>query len=99
MLESYAGTVWCPMEYILLPLLTASALFMGAHTSLYIYYDSWLEPPILWTLVVARKGDKKSAAIKPLLCAVEETEVEECRKWEEAMADEETGAQGKDATK
>ena len=85
------------MEYIFLPLLTASASFMGANTSLQIN-DSWSEPPILWTLVVARKGEKKSAAIKPLLRAVEVIEAEECRKWEVAMADEDSGAQGKDGT-
>ena len=90
-LQSYAGAVGCPLEYIFLPLLTTCASFMGANTSIKIN-DSWSEPPILWTLVVARKGEKKSAAIKPLLQAMEAIEAEECRKWEIAM--EEDSAQG-----
>ena len=92
MLQSYAGAVGCPLEYIFLPLLTTCASFMGVNTSLNIN-ESWSEPPILWTLVVARKGEKKSAAIKPLLQAVEAIEAEECRKWEIAMAEEDISAQ------
>ncbi len=84
MLESYAGAVGCPPEYIFLPLLTTCASFMGARSSLKIN-ETWSEPPILWTVVVARKGEKKSAAIKPLLSAVEEIEAEEFKsgrwKW------------------
>ena len=67
------------------------ALFMEANTSLEIN-DSWSEPPIVWTLVVARK-EEKSAAIKPLLQAVEAIEAEECREWEIEMQ-EDNSAQG-----
>ena len=91
-LQSYAGAVGCPLEYIFLPLLMTCALFMGANTSLEIN-DSWSEPPIVWTLVVARKGEKKSAAIKPLLQAVEAIEAKECREWEIEMQ-EDNSAQG-----
>ena len=48
----------------------------------------------MWTLVVARKGEKKSAAIKPLLQAVEAIEAEECREWEIEMQEEDNSAQG-----
>ena len=33
--------------------------------------QEWSEPAILWTVVAARKGEKKTAAIKRLLRAVE----------------------------
>ena len=31
----------------------------------------WIEPAIIWNVVAARKGEKKIAALKPLLTAVE----------------------------
>ena len=90
MLNSYASAVGCPMEYMFLPLLTTCTSFMGANTCIKIN-DTWSEAPILWTLVVARKGEKKSAAIKPLLQAVEEIEEEERKCWEALNAEEECG--------
>lgn len=33
--------------------------------------DEWSEPVILWNVVAARKGEKKTAAMKRLLSAVE----------------------------
>ena len=33
--------------------------------------QEWSEPAILWTVVAARKGEKKTAAVKRLLRAVE----------------------------
>ena len=92
MLQSYAGAVGCPLEYVFLPLLTTCASFMGANTSIKIN-DTWFEPSVLWTLVVARKGEKKSAAIKPLLNAVEDIQAEECKQWEE-MSEQENSLQG-----
>ncbi len=53
------------------------ASFMGPRSSLKIN-KTWSEPPILWTVLVARKGEK-SAVIKPPLSAVEEIEAEECK--------------------
>ena len=94
MLQSYAGAVGCPLEYVFLPLLTTCASFMGANTSIKIN-DSWSEPSVLWTLVVARKGEKKSAAIKPILNAVEQIQAQECKQWQEKMSEQENSLQGK----
>ena len=33
--------------------------------------DEWSEPAIVWNVVAARKGEKKTAAMKCLLTAVE----------------------------
>ena len=81
MLKAYAGAVGCPPEYIFFPLLTTCCSFMGASSCVKIN-ETWTEPAILWTVVVARKGEKKSAALKPLLTAVEEIEAEAIKKWE-----------------
>ena len=65
LLVNYGSAVGCPPDYFL-PLLTTCASFMGTNSRVQIN-DSWSEPAILWTLVVARKGEKKSAVLKPLL--------------------------------
>ena len=39
---------------------------MGTNSRVQIN-DSWSEPAILWTVVVARKGEKMSAVLKQLL--------------------------------
>ncbi len=57
-------------EAIGVPLLTVSASFMGVNASLRIN-EEWCEPSILWTVVAARKGEKKTAALERLLKAVE----------------------------
>ena len=48
---------------------------------------------IVQYLVIARKGEKKSAAIKPPLNAVEDIQAEECKQW--AMSEQENSLQGK----
>ena len=48
MVESYAGAVGCPEEYVYLPLLTVCASFVGANTTIKIK-ETWSEPPIRWT--------------------------------------------------
>ena len=85
-LQAYAGAVGCPAEYLFLPLLTTCASFMGAQTKVKIN-DTWYEPAILWTLIVARKGEKKSAAIKPLIQAVEEIQQDELEIWQQQQDD------------
>ncbi len=43
---------------------------MGVNATIKIN-DEWPEPAILWNVVAARKGEKKTAALKRLLKAVE----------------------------
>ena len=52
------------------PLLTVAASFMGVNSTLRIN-EEWSEPAIIWTVVAARKGEKKTAALKRLIKAVE----------------------------
>lgn len=43
---------------------------------------------------IARKGEKKSTAIKPLLNAVEDIQAEEYKQWEDKMSQQENSLQG-----
>ena len=67
--EGHAKAVGAPKEYIF-PLLAVAASFVGVNAKVDINQE-WSEPAILWTVVAARKGEKKTAAVKRLLRAVE----------------------------
>ena len=67
---AHAEAVGAPKEYIFFPLLTVCASFMGVNARMNIN-DEWSEPAIVWNVVAARKGEKKTAAMKRLLTAVE----------------------------
>ena len=69
-LSAHADAIGAPKEYIFFPLLTVTASFMGVNACMHINSE-WQEPAILWNIVVARKGEKKTAALKRLLRIVE----------------------------
>jgi len=68
--EAHANAIGSPKEFIFVPMLTVAASFMGIKAVVRINPE-WSEPAILWTVVAARKGEKKTAAKKRLLSAVE----------------------------
>ena len=68
--KAHADAVGAPPEFIFFPLLTATAAFMGVNAQMCVNPE-WREPAILWNVVAARKGEKKTAALKRLLHAVE----------------------------
>jgi len=68
--EAHANAIGSPKEFIFVPMLTVAASFMGINAVVRINPE-WSEPAILWTVVAARKGEKKTAAKKRLLSAVE----------------------------
>jgi hypothetical protein len=68
--SAHAEAIGAPKEYIYFPLLTVIASFMGVNAEIKIN-DEWCEPPILWNVIGARKGEKKTAALKRLLRGVE----------------------------
>jgi len=68
--EAHANAIGSPKEFIFVPMLTVAASFMGINAVVQINPE-WSEPAILWTVVAARKGEKKTAAKKRLLSAVE----------------------------
>lgn len=67
---AHSEAIGAPIHYIFFPLLTVAASFMGVNATIKIN-DEWPEPAILWNVVAARKGEKKTAALKRLLKAVE----------------------------
>ena len=69
-LDAHADAIGAPKEYILFPLLTVTASFVGVNARMCINPE-WEDPSILWNIVVARKGEKKTAALKRLLKIVE----------------------------
>lgn len=69
-IEGHADAVGAPKEYIFFPLLTVVASFMGVNARICVNPE-WSEPAILWTVVAARKGEKKTAVLKRLLSIVE----------------------------
>lgn len=68
--KAHADAVGSPKDYIFFPLITVAASFMGVNSRININ-EEWSEPAILWNVVAARKGEKKTAALKRLLSAVE----------------------------
>ena len=68
--EAHAQAVGSPKEFFLMPLLTVAASFMGISAVVQINLE-WSEPAIIWTVVAARKGEKKTAALQRILAAVE----------------------------
>lgn len=61
-ITAHAKAIGAPKHYIFFPLLTVSASFMGINGSITIN-EEWKEPPIMWNVVAARKGEKKTAAL------------------------------------
>lgn len=71
LVDAHANAIGVPPEFILWPLLTATASFMG--TNAYVRINAeWLEPSIIWFVIAARKGEKKTAALKRIRKPIEE---------------------------
>ena len=66
LVNANANAIGSPKEFIFFPLLSVASHFMGPHTRVVIN-ENWQEPLILWTVVLADKGQKKSPALNRLL--------------------------------
>jgi len=62
---SNADAIGAPVEFLAYPLLTVAALFMGINAHVRVNPE-WTEPAILWFVVAAMKGEKKTAALRRL---------------------------------
>ena len=62
LVNAHADAIGVPFEFILWPLLTAAASFMGINAHVQINRE-WPEPAIIWFVIAARKGEKKTAAL------------------------------------
>jgi len=66
-----ADAIGVPPEFILFPLITATASFLG--TSAFIRINSeWINPSIVWSVLAAKKGEKKTAALRRVWKPIEE---------------------------
>ncbi len=77
-----ADAIGCPPEFIFYPLLTTTAAFMGTKATIAINSE-WQEPAVMWFVVAARKGEKKTAALKRLRKPIEEIEGELRAEWQD----------------
>ena len=63
LVSDYAASIGCPKEFFLLPLQSIAAHFIGPKTCVQVH-SSLEEPIILWSVVMAHKGQKKSPALQ-----------------------------------
>ncbi len=82
LINANANAIGAPAEFILYPLLTAVASCMGTSASVQINPE-WNEPSILWFVIAARKGERKTAALKRIRKPFEEIEADMRQQWQE----------------
>ena len=80
LIAANADAIGAPEEFIFYPLLTAVASCMGVNGYVRIN-DSWTEPSILWLIVAAKKGEKKTAALRIIRKPIEQLETTLREQW------------------
>ncbi|XP_059148660.1 uncharacterized protein LOC131935932 isoform X2 [Physella acuta] len=68
-LEELARGIGCPVEFVLVPLLSCVGSLLGTNTSIRVH-KSWSEPPVIWTVVGANAGSRRSAVVRQLLSPI-----------------------------
>ncbi len=63
LVNAHADAIGVSPEFIFWPLLTATASMMGTSARIKINPE-WCEPAIIWFVIAARKGEKKTAALR-----------------------------------
>lgn len=87
LINTHAGAVGVPPEFILWPLLTAVGSFMGTNAHVKVN-EEWIEPAIMWFVVAAKKGEKKSAALRCLRGPIEKIQDKQQKEWEASNEEE-----------
>ncbi len=87
LVNCHADAIGAPVEFIFYPLLTAVASCMGVNSHIRIN-PTWTEPSILWFVVAAKKGEKKTAALRVLRKPLERIQREMVESWEADIADD-----------
>lgn len=93
-IDAHSKAIGAPHPFIFYPLLTVIAACMGVKASVNVNTE-WTEPMILWTVVAARKGEKKTPACKRLTKAIQQLEKE----MQEQITADLTKSDNKDASK
>ena len=87
LVNCHADAIGAPVEFIFYPLLTAVASCMGVNSRIRIN-QTWTEPSILWFVVAAKKGEKKTAALRVLRKPLEQLQQKMVNNWEADISDE-----------
>ena len=82
LVNCHADAIGAPVEFIFYPLLTAVASCMGVNSRIRIN-QTWTEPSILWFVVAAKKGEKKTAALRVLRKPLEQLQQKMVNNWED----------------
>lgn len=75
-----SDAIGCPVEFIFYPLLTIVAACMGINAHVKVN-PIWYEPAILWFIIAANKGQKKTAALRLLKKPLLDIEHREAELW------------------
>ena len=84
MCVALSDAIGCPLEFVIFPLLTIIAGCMGINAHVAIN-QMWTEPAIVWFIVAANKGQKKTAALRLLKKPLEEIEEIEEQEWRKTL--------------
>lgn len=75
LIDTQSQIIGCAKELVLFPLLTTVASCMGPGTIIQVN-PNWSEKMILWCLIGARRGERKSSAIRTMKVAAKKLEKE-----------------------
>ncbi|GFO34266.1 hypothetical protein PoB_006077100 [Plakobranchus ocellatus] len=95
--EDLARGVGCPVEQILVPLLPCIGGLMGTNTSIRVH-RAWSEPPVVWTMVGAAPGSRRSAVIRQLLAPILALQAERSNRHPNPSSNEEVLRDGNAAS-
>ena len=87
LVNAHADAIGVPPEFIVWPLLTATASFMDTNASIQVNKE-WLEPAIIWFVIAAKKGEKKTAALRRIRKPIEKIQETMRYEWEKASTEE-----------
>ena len=84
LIGAHADAIGVPLEFIFWPLLTAVGSFIGTNGHIRINSE-WVEPSIMWFVIAAKKGEKKTAALRRIRKPVKEIERDLIGEWGSAQ--------------
>ena len=73
LVKAHNEAIGCPLECVFFQLLSVCSHFMGPDCRVMVN-EKWKEPAILWTVVLAEKGQKKSPALNRFLHPIQALE-------------------------
>ena len=87
LVNCHADALGVPEEFILYPLITSVAACIGVNGHIRINL-TWVEPSILRLIVAAKKGEKKTAALRVIRRPFERLQDEIIKEWKEDISDD-----------